>query len=283
MRNLIIGGDSVIGRSLAQSLRSRGKMVLSTTRRRDATGPDRPLLDLEAIPEDWMPDTDAAILCAARTSQQDCLDHPAETRAINVEAVRRIGAVLAKAGIFTLFLSTSLVFDGEQPGMPDDSPYRPVGSYGAQKAEAEQILRALFNPGNLAIVRLSKVLDSGTPLLQGWRRSLQAHQAIHPFDDVRISPISLAFATEALSRIAESQIGGLFQISAADEITYADLALGLAERWHADRALVVPQPGRSTHPVIRDAPPHGSLDARRAAALIGLTPPTAAEMMGDIA
>lgn len=282
MTILIVGGDGQLGRSLTRSLKARGEAVLSTTRRPDQAGGDRPLFDLAAIPEDWPPQVETVILCAARTSQQDCSDHPEATRIANVEAVRRIGTKLAKAGVFTLFLSTSLVFDGARPDMPDESPYRPTGSYGAQKAEAEQILRALFNPGDLAIVRLTKVLQADMPLLQGWRRSLSEGQPIHPFDDVLISPISLAFATEALSRIAEARIGGLFQISAADEITYADLARGLAERWQADQALVMPQSGRLTNPVMREAPPHGSLNAQRAATLLGLTPPTAADMMGDI-
>lgn len=283
MTTLIIGGDGLIGQSLTRSLRGRGRPVLSTTRRPDRAGADQPLLDLGAIPEDWLPAAGAAILCAARPSQQDCLDHPEETRAVNVEAVGRIGAVLAKAGIFTLFLSTSLVFDGARPEMAADSPYRPIGAYGAQKAEAEQILRALFSPDDLAIVRLSKVLEPDAPLLQGWRRALREGQPIHPFDDVLISPISLAFATEALSRVAEARIGGVFQISAADEVSYADLALGLADRWQADAALVMPRPGRSINPVMRDAPAHGSLDARRAATLLGLAPPTTADMIGEIA
>ncbi len=282
MSVLIVGGDSLIGRSVAETLRRRDVGCLASTRRPEQAGPQRPLIDLSRPSVDWTPPAGirAALLCAARPSQQDCADHPDETRAVNVEAVLALGVNLSRAGIFTIFLSTSLVFDGKQPRMPANAPYRPIGAYGMQKVEAEQGLQAMFPTDRLAIVRLGKVLDPGAALLRDWRTALSESRRIEPFDDIAIAPLSPSFTADALSRILLAGKGGVFQLSSRDEITYAEAARILARRWGYDPALVAPRHGRDAIPALRDAPLHASLDGA-AADLLGIEQPDAATMMSE--
>lgn len=284
MSTLIIGGDSLIGSELACRLRKSGAPVQSSTRHADRSGDERPLIDL-ALPLRGfrLPSgVRTAVLCAAVTSQQECSDRPDRARLVNVEAVIRLGDMLARAGVFTIFLSSNLVFDGSRPNMPADSPYRPIGLYGAQKAEAERCLGDIFANGGLAIVRLTKVLHSGVQLLKGWRASLDRGEVIRPFGDVSISPISLSFVVGALEKIAAGAVDGVLQLSARDEVSYAGLAVALARSWRCDPDLIIADEGRKRGGPIRDAPAHGSLDAERASRLMGIVAPTLLETVDEL-
>lgn len=285
MTVLVIGGDGKIGAHLVAVLAAAGELVVTTSRRAGAGAAGRIVLDLAETPKAFRlpPGVNTAVLCAAATSQKFCVDHPEESRRANVEGVAKLGRVLARAGVFTVFLSTNLVFDGSIPFVAADAPYAPIGAYGAQKAEAERALQDIFAAGDLGIVRLTKVLDAETPLLLGWRQSLLNGQPVHPFDDVLISPISLGHAVEVLRRVIKERRAGIFHVGGRDEISYADLARSMAAHWGAPVNLVQPHHGREIDSVMRIAPPHASLDTARTDHLLGVEAPSATDLAAELA
>ncbi len=271
-RHLVIGAGGTLGSALLRTLRAQGDDALGVFRRADA---DCPRLDLSKDPERWpIPEGLAcAYLCAAVTSTDACRRHPAATRLVNVEQTLRLAERLLTAGCFVVFPSTNLVFDGATPRCPADAPPSPRLEYGRQKAEAEARLLALG--GGVAVLRLSKVLAPGMPLLSKWAQDLSHGHPVAPFLDMVMSPLPLALAVEAMLGVAQAPAGGLWQLSASEDMSYARAAQIVARRVGAPQALVRPVRWRDAQPDLEHVPAHTTLDSSRFARELGLVAPSA--------
>jgi dTDP-4-dehydrorhamnose reductase len=262
---LIVGADGVIGRELAAVLRSIGHEVVATSRR-----PDAPLrLDLGTA-DSWTPPAcDVAYLCAGVTSLKTCEEHPGETRRVNVLGTERVVRALRDRGVFVIFLSTNLVFDGTAAHAPGDGARAPSTEYGRQKAEAET---TLLSSGGCAVVRLTKVVPPGMPLFASWRNALSRRETIHPFGDKWMAPISLGHVVHALVEIGRRRLDGIWQLSADRDISYADAAFRIAARLGASPSLVVPTACRGRGSELDCGPRHTTLDDSRARRELDLVP-----------
>ncbi len=270
---LIIGGDSMIGSVLAATLDQAGTRHWATTRRPAARSPDRPLIDLGS--QHWSDldtiEADAACICAASARLAQCHADPAGTEAVNVTGTLALTRYLLARGTRVIHLSTNQVLDGAIPVAPTERPVAPASVYGRQKAAAEAGLLDLASDG-VTILRFAKVFGPEDTLLLGWRRDLLAATPITPFSDMTAAPISAHLAATAILGLANARAAGLFQLSAARDISYAELALALAGRLGADPDLV--RPKLAGGPAIVSTPPrYTSLDTSRLTALIGLAAP----------
>jgi dTDP-4-dehydrorhamnose reductase len=270
---LVVGGDGLIGRALVRRLAADGSAVLATTRRRGCAGPQRPHLELAQDPANWTPPepVSVAFLLAASANQLSCCADPAASRRINVDHTAALARQLVSLGTFVVFTSTNLVFDGEQAHYPTSAAPHPTSEYGRQKAEAEQALLAL-GP-RVAVVRLTKVLAAEMPLIGGWVEALKARRRVEAFTDLICAPMPVDFVAEALARIGAQQKGGLFHLSGADEVSYADLARALARRLGVDGGLVHSTTSVAAGVKLQSLPKHSSLDAHEVAELLALSPP----------
>lgn len=270
-----------MGRSLAEWFTGQNQEVWLTTRDAKAVAPQTRWLDLAQPASTW-PLADlpcqVAVLCAAVTSQKACQEDYATTYAINVTATVELAKRLVEAGAFVVFLSTNLVFDGSVPLVPADHPVNPQTAYGQQKAEAEQALLALA-PDSVAVVRLTKVLNRGFPLFQSWIDSLRDHRPIHPFADLYLAPISLPFATAVVAQVAQQRLRGIIQVSAKDDLSYAEVAYRLAEKLHLDTNLIHPVSCQTAG--VTYAPRHTTLATDRLQGL-GMHPPDAEQVIDQL-
>lgn len=267
---LVVGGDGRLGAALVSEGRRRGLPMVPTTRRDPVPGTSGIRLDLARPVSDWRPlrPCRAALLCAAVTRLESCRMDPEGTRRINVTHTIELAESLARMGVFVVFPSTNLVFDGSRPRPgPGDIP-SPRTEYGRQKAAVEAALAALADA--VAVVRLTKVLTSEWELLGGWVEALRAGRIVRPFSNRVCSLIPLELAVEGLLAVAHEARAGMWQFSADDEVTYAEIARHLARRLGADPALVVPIEAEPSEP----APAHAALDAGRARRELGLRFPS---------
>ena len=240
---LVVGSDGAIGAALVRALRAGGASVHAGTRRPGLAGPERPPVDLAAM--DWpaleRASYASAVIAGGVTGIAACNADPEGTWRINVDGVARLAESLAGKGTQVILLSTSHVFDGRRrfPGPSD--PATPTDAYGRQKVEAERRIFALTGG---AVLRLAKVLTTDLPVLGAWRRDLLAGRPVSPFSDRYLAPVSMAQVCETLDRMRRRRVSGIWQLSAGRDISYAELALVLADRLKADRSLVrpVPQP-----------------------------------------
>ena len=275
-----MGSDGNIGRSLVSAFQAAGKPVLQTTRHRDLVNEQRIFLDLSEDVNKWIlpPVTiKTAILCAAVTSQEKCRLDPEYSRRVNVLGTVSLAKRLVDSGVFVIFLSTNLVFDGKKPFARADDPVNPQTEYGCQKAEAESRLLKLGD--KVSVVRFSKVLSQDMHLFQGWIRNLKVGKEIHPFSDMVMSPISLAFAVDVLMKVTEMQIPGIMQVSAEKDISYAEAALHIARKLGLDEKLIKPVSYRESG--IGFAPLHTTLEVSRLKSELGMTPPDVYETIDN--
>lgn len=282
MHALIIGIDGRIGRALAAALVRAGHRVTGTSRRGDRAPAGAVPLDLARLDDPpALPAADAAFdvafLCAAATRQAECRADPEGTARINAAAPVRLARHLRAAGSFVVFLSTSAVFDGTVPACPADRPVAPRTAYGRQKAAAEAGLLALGD--GVAVLRLTKVLEPELPLLAGWTAALRRGAPVAPFHDMMLAPIAPSLAVAALEAIAAARAGGIFQVSATRDISYAEAAYHLAGRLGAPAGLVRPVGAGDQGIPAEERPRHTTLDGSRLAERFGLRAPDPAEAL----
>jgi len=276
---LVIGADGVIGRALATLLEQRGHVVLRTTRRGGAALP----LDIARDSSVWpIPEgVTSACLCAAITATTACQKSPKVARSVNVDGTVTLAQRLGDMGIHVVFPSSNMVFDGAIPHQAADADPCPVTAYGEMKAEAEELL--LGTVATSCVVRLSKVIEPDMPLLAGWLNSLQAQRPIHPFSDLSMAPIPLRLAADLLARSCVSRTSGILQLSARDEVTYAEAANYLVTEAGLDGSCVQPTTAIASGLPREQVVLHTTLDSGRSDRLFGIPAPSPWVALDDVA
>jgi len=106
----------------------------------------------------------------------------------------------------------------------ETDPTRPILSYGRQKLEVEEHLRAIKAPW--VIARLSKLV-SPVPeprnLLTDWAEKLERNEIIRCASDLIFSPADVNDAAHALVSLAEGPFAGLFHVCGPQAMSWLDL------------------------------------------------------------
>ena len=258
-RYLIIGADSLIGSSLIEYLTGKNSLCIGTSRKKISP---YIYLDLEQnIDKTFIPEMTftAAFLCASITSVKYCEEEPKISSKTNVDNVLDILNILAKKKIYTVYLSSNLVFDGSHANVQATAQKTPSTQYGIQKKIVETGIENLKS--NFGILRLTKVIESTEYLVKNWYKELLLGKKIYPYTDVMISPCSLSYVLKTLHIMALKKIMGVVQISAIDEISYQEMAECLAKKFNLNEKLIIPNYSN----VNFERPPviHSSLDCKR--------------------
>lgn len=269
---LIVGGESAIGAALGQYLEARGVEIVATTRREDPAG-GQISLDL-AAPDAWpdLPDVDGAVIAAAVTALDACHADPQSSRVVNVEGAAEAARRLAGQGAFVLHLSTNQVFDGGIAYRKETDQPAPVSQYGRQKFESETRILELGDQSS--VLRLTKVLTGGLPVIERWRALWADGAEAEAFDDMTLAPLPVRVVCELAARILDARASGIFHASGDTDLSYYDLARQLAARMGVD-ADQVKATSVADAPVLPEAAPvHTTLDMGRAIDAFGITPPS---------
>ncbi|HXT60669.1 MAG TPA: sugar nucleotide-binding protein [Pirellulales bacterium] len=279
-RCLIVGSDGMTGSALLARLRREGIHALGTSRRTPQTTDTIPL-DLASDPRSWRipAATSVVVNCAAVAGAAVCQRSPDESRRVNVDAVVALAQRCASESRMFVQLSSDRVFSGRSPRTRADAPFAPASEYGRQKAEADRRLLEMFaEGGELAIVRFAKLVSRTHALFGAWRDSLCRGEAIRPFADMTMAPVTLDFAIAVLYKVILERRTGVFQASAESDVTYSQFAGDLAEACGAARELVIPISSVSATVDIDPPPPFTSLDVSRVRNEMNLIPPTPKEV-----
>jgi dTDP-4-dehydrorhamnose reductase len=222
----IIGASGLIGSSLAAKATKNEAQWIGTTSKASSKAENSFQLDLTNDREidhiSLRPRV--TYLCAGATNIQACESDPIKTGKLNVQQTMKVARLLHEAGSAIVFLSSNLVFDGNQSFTPAETRYAPTTEYGRQKAEAESML--LGELEHVAIVRLT---------------NLRRGEPIHPFSDMQFSPVEQDLVAEELWALSNSFKRGIFQLSGDADISYAAAAQKLAKYHRIDDSLVRPQ------------------------------------------
>lgn len=265
MKALIVGGNSFLGRAVAQGLSAFGHDTVMTSR--DQSSQDHIYFDLSSPQEDWpiFPDNiEAAFIATAITRQAACENDPQYSHFINVDQTLRFIDHLGQFGIHTIFPSTNIVLACDHPLQNIDCLLAPQGLYAEQKAEVENALRGRKG---VTIVRFPKILDPYAGIIQNWKDTLAQGKTIEALDELIISPITLDYAAHFIIKSMEKQHSGLLQMSGDQEISYYHLAQSLAEHWGYSPSCVHKQ-DLPDH--MLSLPRHPSLDCSLSQKLCGI-------------
>jgi dTDP-4-dehydrorhamnose reductase len=243
---------------------------------------DRAALDLgnpEAVRRRFAADPPAAILhCAALSKTGPCEAQPALARAINVGATALLAELAAERPFF--LLSTDLVFDGREGNYDESAHPRPLNTYAATKAEAEQVV--LRNPRH-TVIRTS--LNAGVSptgdrsFNEDMRRTLAAGRTLSLFTDEFRCPIPAAVTARALWELLELGATGLLHLAGPERLSRWEIGQQLAARWAG-------LPGRLEPGSLRDytgpaRAPDTSLNSARAQALLSFPLPAFSAWLRD--
>jgi dTDP-4-dehydrorhamnose reductase len=279
---LVVGADALIGQALVFRLRNLGFNVIGTTRRPAKFGHHRLNLaepiDVDSIPRH----ISVAYLLASITSIAACEIDPMGTRFINVNQSLLLAEALHRSGTHVVIVSTNLVLDGQAPRARADAAYEPQNEYGTQKAELERSLLAAGK--DVSVLRTTKIAESLTGLLQGWTKDLEQGRVIHPFSDLRCSPLPLAYIVDALVRLGNMRAEGLFQISADRDLSYLEIATVLADQFDGNAsARVIGRTAAEMGVILPAKPSYTTLDSLPTESTLGLSPIFASDVVHALA
>lgn len=266
---LVVGVDGLIGKALASELRQRGHRVVGTSRRNERKDDNTIFLNLAAAELAALPPVDVAVICAAMARFSDCRDQYDLTHRVNVEARLALADLARARGQRVIALSSSAVFDCMRPNAKADWKSAPRSAYGRQMAAAEAGI--LIRGG--AILRSTKVLTERTGIFPDWIRTFRSGAKVHAFEDHTLCPVTLNSVVDSIIALIERPNDGIFQVSGASDISFADAARHLANRIGVSEEQVIPVRAVDHGVPESDVTRFTSLDSSRLAKLTGFRPP----------
>lgn len=267
---LVVGGDSQIGRSLRANLRASGHSVAWTSRRKE--GQEASFLDLYSLDGiDDLPKAKFVALVAAETKFDVCSDNPGCTHRINVDAPVALARRALEWGAKVLFFSSIAVHDGSHDNPAEDIRPSPNTEYGKQKLEAEDLL--LAQDTSIAILRPTKVITPDFGLFCDWSDKLLRGENIAPFKEMITAPISLdLLVSVSANLLVRKSASGIYQLSASDQVSYAEIGFLLAEALGVSPKRVAPVSARNQR-AVRWLPKYARLGCARLERELGILPP----------
>jgi dTDP-4-dehydrorhamnose reductase len=278
---LVIGGDGLVGGAVASALAAKGRIVHRTTRRVSHKDSDI-FLDLAdpSLGSAPLPEVETAIFCAAVNGFARCRADPRHAYQVNVNATHVLTRRLATRGCRVIYLSSSAVFNFQRPRVQADDPVCPNTVYGKNKALAESAVLATDTRNT--VVRLTKVLTLDTAHFRMWLNALKSRHRITAYSDLHFCPITAEHAAGAIVKIIDQGSGGIYQVSGADDISYARAARYLAKRMERDESLVLADTAASNGIPPEEVAAFTSLDISRFAALTGERAPSPFEVLDTV-
>jgi dTDP-4-dehydrorhamnose reductase len=258
LKLFVTGGAGYLGSELCRLAVERGDEVLAT-RFRSIPAHGRAIeldvRDAAAVERVLMRHGPDLVIHTAYVQHGDAMHETI------VRGSHAVAAAAHRSGARLLYLSTDLVFDGEQgaPYTEGDEP-RPVMAYGAAKLEAEHVVLRAHPDATLVRTSLLYGIPDGPQERLALRDDVEFY-----IDEIRC-PTRVDELAAALLELAAHAHAGPLHLAAAEAVSRYDLARALRIAAKADPAAVRGAPG----PAARRAK-NVALDSSRAEALLGRT------------
>lgn len=186
---------------------------------------------------------DAIIHTAAMAKPDECERSKTDTYAVNVTGTTNIISAAESVDAFITYVSTDLIFNGNNsPHKTDDTP-GPVNYYGMTKLAGETAVQAARVPWS--IVRTSVIYG---PRKFAFQESftdrivelLSAGKPMAAFVDQYRAAIPVWNLADAILEIASRQLTGAYHVACPELTTRFQFARRVAQEFGLDRLLVEP-------------------------------------------
>jgi len=244
MRYLLIGGNGLLGRDIAEALAGR-----------DVSAPRHAELDItdaEAV-RGAVAGHDVVINSAA-FSGVDAAEHDeAGADAVNARGPQLLAAAAHAAGARFVQISTDYVFRGDAHSpYPERAPLDPLGAYGRSKAAGERLATAASD-GHLHIVRTAWLYGAhGNNFARTIARKAEAGDTLTVVDDQIGQPTwTRDVAARVVDMLDLELPEGIYHATNAGQASWFEFARAVVAGIGRDAATVLPTDS-STY--VRDAP-----------------------------
>lgn len=259
----ILGGRGMLGTDLAEecSRRGIGFVVYDL--------PEFNITDAMALKR-AVEQHEAVINCAAYTNVDGAESEEQLARAVNAEAVGKLGELAAARDRYVLHISTDFVFDGrlDRPYRETDSP-NPISAYGRTKLAGEQMLRQ--SGCRHCILRVQWTYGmAGDNFVKKILARAARGGPLRVVDDQYGSPTATTEAAKAICGLLVKRAEGVYHYAASGYASRFDVAMFIVQK----RGLKVElQPCKtSDFPSPARRPLNSRFDCARIQAALGHTP-----------
>jgi dTDP-4-dehydrorhamnose reductase len=241
-RWLLLGASGLVGSHLRAALTDRDVVMTSHRTAVPGTVP----LDLnntQAIARvigETRPRV--VVVAAANAFVEGCEREPAATRAINVDAVRRIGEA-ARHALLVVF-SSEYVFDGSNGSYDEKAAVSPLNEYGRQKVALEAIAR---EHADHLVCRVSGVYgwsSTRTSFVAQLVDRLRARQRFRVPSDQLITPTPAPDLARAIVELVDRGARGTFHVAGPEILARPEFARRAAGSFGLDAGLLEMVPTR---------------------------------------
>ena len=262
MRALVLGGNGMLGRAVAEHWRRRQRAVLALDRdHADIADRGR----LTAWAEDFRPEL--IVNCAAFTAVDRCESERSAAFAINGDAVANVVAAADRIGAALIHISSDYVFDGKaEAPYREDAATAPLSVYGESKLRGEK--QALRYPRSL-VVRASWLFGpGGDNFVTTIRRLLQGGKSpLEVVDDQKGCPTYTPFLARALWDLAARGARGIVHYCNREAVSWHGFATEIARILSPGTPVLPVTTAEFPRPAPR--PVYSVLDSRRFETLVG--------------
>ncbi|TDC46474.1 NAD-dependent epimerase/dehydratase family protein [Jiangella ureilytica] len=233
MKVLVVGGSGFLGGELVRQSTAAGDDVVATYRSRPGSldGADWRPLDIRRR-EDVATLTDAVrpdVVVNAAYVQADW--------ATTADGAANVALAAAAAGARLVHVSSDAVFSGAAVHYDEASVPDPVNAYGAAKAAAETVVRAVVP--RAVIARTSLILGDGGSPQERFVHDVATgrRDGVLFTDDIRC-PVHVADLAAALLELAASDRSGIHHVAGSDAVSRYELGVLVAQRDGLDAAVL---------------------------------------------
>ena len=180
------------------------------------------------------------INCAAYTDVDGSEINRETAWNVNAGGVRNLLTAMAGTGSKLIHISTDYVFDGSAGPYAEDQPTKPINYYGQTKLDAEKLIQKSRIPW--AIIR-TNVLYGNTNIQKasfvGWViEKLRRFETISIVNDQFGNPTWSFGLAEAIQKIIDQKVTGLYHYAGKDYISRFEFALKIAGVYDLDPMLI---------------------------------------------
>ncbi len=187
---------------------------------------------------------DVVIHAAALANTGLCEKHPQLAYDVNVRGTDRLLRRLCNPKTLFVYISTDLVFDGQNQPYNEQSPTNPVNYYGKTKLMAEQIVRRSWS--NHVILRTALMYGACNPIgkgsfLQWMDNAFQNGDQLTLFSDEYRTPAYAGDVAKTIQALINKKITArTYHIGGPERITRVAFGQKLARLRNYDQSLINP-------------------------------------------
>ena len=232
MKILITGSDGMLGHDLADVLKGKHELILTTSKTLDITDKNH-VIDFVSSQK-----PDMLINAAAYTDVDGCEKNQELAYSVNGEGVRNLARACKKIGCGLVHISTDYVFNGEntRPWVEDDET-GPISVYGKSKLEGEKAICEILD--KYFILRTAWLYGvNGRNFPKTMLELAENHSKITVvYDEVGTPTYTLDLA-QAISKLIETDCYGIYHLTNSGSCSWCEFARYIFEIAGADIEVV---------------------------------------------